>query len=269
MQKRGLIIYREAYGDEDKWTTAMHFLYQRATETLEATIGPQCYDIDEIWRRAYGNEEKWTTAMHVYCQQAKAARESTNRPQLDVDESGRKLEWTVVEDFAILHNARKDTVRQYHQRWLLQASEQDRGGPLPESWTDQVESEAAESRLLPSYDLFKGRELGIPRYDYCVYIDDDALDAIIAHKDDTRPLSEGYIILIKAYWTSHDPFGEDNPGWDGDIGDGEDPIEGCERYDVGWMRYRSRELPWLCISMHMTGIWDIEYDRPPQLSPLI
>lgn len=47
--------------------------------------------------------------------------------------------------------------------------------------------------------------------------------------------------------------------------EGYDPIEGCTRYDVGWMKYEARALIPRAYTLLMDFRWADAYARPPEI----
>ncbi|KAF2224014.1 hypothetical protein BDZ85DRAFT_280633 [Elsinoe ampelina] len=120
-------------------------------------------------------------------------------------------------------------------------------------------------------------EIYSPRGSYCVMIDQDALEAILAAEPppDDDPSEEPYVILLDKTWRQRYKDGTYDSGDDLATGEGEsrepvdegcEPIEDCRMEDVGWM-YTDMTILAVRTFVSLDAIgWDHCYARPPRMS---
>ncbi len=198
---------------------------------------------------AYADEAAWQRFLMHMRQEVHNALAAT--PRLGgggggggVDTSGRQLapylEWTVVEDPS-LEGASKDTVRRHFAAWAAARTPQ-RDGP------------GADGPFIESH---------VPRFMYCVYIDQRCLRTLAAFDDWLRLDRNGPMQYLACTIIDKNcpPHGEGDAGMM--------PVDGCERYYTGWMYAHVGSLPELYNTLgHQRLIsGPNNYARPPRIYP--
>ncbi|OAA79419.1 hypothetical protein LEL_02905 [Akanthomyces lecanii RCEF 1005] len=194
---------------------------------------------------AYADEAAWQRFLMHMRQEVHNALAAT--PRLGgggVDTSGRQLapylEWTVVEDPS-LEGASKDTVRRHFAAWAAARTPQ-RDGP------------GADGPFIESH---------VPRFMYCVYIDQRCLRTLAAFDDWLRLDRNGPMQYLACIIIDKNcpPHGEGDAGMM--------PVDGCERYYTGWMYAHVGSLPELYNTLgHQRLIsGPNNYARPPRIYP--
>lgn len=174
------------------------------------------------------------------------------------------LDLSARDDRVLFDGADKSSVRDHFNAWLTSeeaaaAAEQadawgrprgvlfDRGGSRTLGWKMQG---------------------GSTRYAFPIHVDTAALESVVGESVD-RP-EEGYVNLINSYWAMPDPEtydfegngkvrGEDDP-----TDEGEEPVEGCRLWDVGWMKADIFDLvPGKYATLLQPGRYYTCYKRPP------
>ncbi|KAG8157315.1 hypothetical protein KVR01_012699 [Diaporthe batatas] len=107
-----------------------------------------------ILRGVYDNDDEWQTFLSLY---KAAVADELHDAKLE-DQLGQQLEWTVIEDPAILDGASKGAVR---GRFLTWVEEQKRDG------------EIADRPWAAGY---------LPRYKFCLYVDEVCMKSIVARQ---------------------------------------------------------------------------------------
>ncbi|KAM3506137.1 hypothetical protein MY11210_007687 [Beauveria gryllotalpidicola] len=169
---------------------------------------------------------------------------STTTSTSSLDTSGRQLapylEWTVIED-PRLENASKDAVRAHFASWAAARSPR-RDGP------------GADGPFIESH---------VPRFMYCVYVDQRCLRTLAAFDDWLRLDRNGPMqYLACALVDKNCP-----PGGEGAAG--MPLVDGCDRYYTGWMYAHVGSLPELYNTLgHQRLIsGPNNYARPPRIYP--
>jgi hypothetical protein len=127
----------------------------------------------------------------------------------DAPEVADKLEWTFVEDRAALDGASRTQLRERFKQWAAQAI-----------FTEQPRAQA-QAQEDPTF--------GIPRYDYFIQVDEEALQSVLAApKNDIS--GKGFVNFVDARWK---PLGDRYSDNDDEKFD---PIDGCTEENVGWIR---------------------------------
>ncbi|KAI6814026.1 hypothetical protein KC327_g4385 [Hortaea werneckii] len=159
----------------------------------------------------------------------------------DAPEVADKLEWTFVEDRAALDGASRSQLRERFKQWAAQAiiAEQPR-----------AQAQAQEDSLF-----------GIPRYNYFIQIDEEALQSVLAAPRND-PSGEGFVNFVDARWN---PLGDIYPE---DEDERYDPIDECTEENVGWMRIATMmiDTEWYDAAINFaSGGWFVYYLRPPKI----
>ena len=172
------------------------------------------------------------------------------------------INWDVRDDLPALDGVSKDFVRQHFRKWVL--------GPAT---AQETEGEDA----FPVWRWSHGyRHAPVSRYRYCVYVDEDVLRSVLDADDGIRNFEgelQGYLDVLDAEWEpptqqpeTNDSVTDQNDGEDevyDPVDDGEEPVDGCKLYNVGWMRIESTCLMPTAYAMFNIGAWHINYQRPP------
>ncbi|KAH7010777.1 uncharacterized protein B0I36DRAFT_340962 [Microdochium trichocladiopsis] len=183
--------------------------YQFAEGPLGSIIDARVTDVFQKWgfvimRGAYDNDAQWDTFMGLF---RASLLDELHDFELEA-ELGPDLEITVIEDRAVLENARKDAVRPRFLRWV-------------DARSVERDGEGADAPNLVE---------DLPRFKYCVYVDQVCLNSLSVSPVDGTPgapwcLKEGQIIVIDATGAeSYEPSAEG----------GYEPVEGNASFNVGW-----------------------------------
>ena len=205
-----------------------------------------------IFRCTYSNDAAWSRIMEFIESHVHETLES-----YDADDLKRSLRMTVHSEASILNGASKELVRERFKAWITS-----------EDVRQELVSLDGQQTSISEVDK-------TPRYEYCLHVDQGALDSII---DPEKQLAKedagirGYVNLIDANWEMPDA-GEraaqlriDDPEEDDPLDDGEEPIDGCKLYDVGWMKVSVIGLmPGGYAKLRMR-LWEENYVRPPALA---
>lgn len=198
-----------------------------------------------IYRCTYNDDEAWTRFKDIVNYQSRHFIAKSAAPEV-----GDYLEWTFIEDRDTLENASKDQLRAHFKAWAAQAAE----------------AEVPQLKNKP-YSTYS-----IPRYNYFVHVDDDALRSVVYEAPQPPELDLncfGYVNLVKADWVSikekltADEMADEDLYFEYLY----EPIDGCCEEDVGWMRVPSINLsPGFYDAMHDLGdAWYHFYKRPPEI----
>jgi hypothetical protein len=191
-----------------------------------------------ILRGTYGNDAEWSILMALLKQSIVESLQLAKR----VLELGPYLEWTVIEDRANLENASTDVVRARFLEWVAARS---------------VERDGAQADSPTLIDR-------VPRFKYCIYINDACFDSIGAYK--TRSMKwtldpDGKVAIINSLYCRSDYENDDDRDTDeedsdeGERDEGYAPIEGITDYEVGWAYTEVIDLGSLYASMCYTDEW--------------
>ncbi|KAJ4140848.1 hypothetical protein NW768_000052 [Fusarium equiseti] len=148
------------------------------------------------------------------------------------------LEWTIIEDRDTLDNASKQHVREKFSEWASQRSVQ-RDGPRVE----------------------EAFQYGLPRFRYCIYVDQKCLDTVNQYKawaDAGGPGSPEhvvYVILDKRC----KPEGQGKGGFP--------RIEGCSREYTGWQYAGVDAIADVYNTLSIKDLSEDDYVRPPHIFP--
>lgn len=196
---------------------------------------------------AYGDDAAWQRFLSHMKAEVHSALHAT--PRLPgggggVDMSGRQLapylEWTVMEDPS-LEGASKDTIRRHFAAWSAARTPQ-RDGP------------GADGPFIESH---------VPRFMYCVYVDQRCLRTLPAFDDWLRIDRNGPMQYLACVLVDKN-CSEGGEGEGGMVG-----VDGCERYYTGWMYAHAGSLPELYNTLgHQRLIsGPNNYARPPRIYP--
>ncbi|KAH8169129.1 hypothetical protein LIA77_11255 [Sarocladium implicatum] len=169
-----------------------------------------------ILRGVYGNSNaEWETFLALY----KAAIWDELHYFGLADELGPHLQFTIVEDRAVLEDVSKDAARARFLEWV----DEQRCGEL-----------ADRPRVLDSHARFR----------YCIYINEVCLKTMTARLDKYLGIGErwcldtsGHVVIIHALHEDHEPEEPEEPEEEEEEEDAYDEyplIEGNTQKDVGW-----------------------------------
>ncbi|KAM3556123.1 hypothetical protein MY1884_005223 [Beauveria asiatica] len=228
----------------------LHTMQQTGLHAWGFVIYRGCsYADDAAWQRfvAYMKQEVHNTLLatpRLPPSTTSTTTTSTSTSTSLLDTSGRQLapylEWTVIED-PRLENASKDAVRAHFASWAAARSPR-RDGP------------GADGPFIESH---------VPRFMYCVYVDQRCLRTLAAFDDWLRLDRNGPMqYLACALVDKNCP-----PGGEGAAG--MPPVDGCDRYYTGWMYAHVGSLPELYNTLgHQRLIsGPNNYARPPRIYP--
>ncbi|KAM3443537.1 hypothetical protein MY4824_000423 [Beauveria thailandica] len=225
----------------------LHTMQQTGFHAWGFVIYRGCsYADDAAWQRfvAYMKQEVHNTLLATPRLPPPTTSTSTSTSTSLLDTSGRQLapylEWTVIED-PRLENASKDAVRAHFASWAAARSPR-RDGP------------GADGPFIESH---------VPRFMYCVYVDQRCLRTLAAFDDWLRLDRNGPMqYLACALVDKNCP-----PGGEGAAG--MPPVDGCDRYYTGWMYAHVGSLPELYNTLgHQRLIsGPNNYARPPRIYP--
>lgn len=191
-----------------------------------------------VYRCTYSDDEAWLR----YVQYIR------DKTIANLDHLGQRfllekyLDIQVVEDRNQLDGASKSQVRSLFADWAENHRQTEQGGP-------GMASRCAKM---------------IPRFNYCVYVDQACLDTLLAHEVWQREREEGGHkrelpprVVCAIIDTDCEPEGEGQEGYE--------PVEGCTRYFPGWMYCRLDFTTSLYNRLHAEELTQgpQEYERPP------
>ncbi|KAM3546857.1 hypothetical protein ARSEF1564_000170 [Beauveria bassiana] len=228
----GFVIYRGcSYADDAAWQRFIAYMKQEVHNTLLATP-----------RLPTASSSSSSSSSSTTTTPTATSTSATTTSLLDT--SGRQLapylEWTVIED-PRLENASKDAVRAHFASWAAARSPR-RDGP------------GADGPFIESH---------VPRFMYCVYVDQRCLRTLTAFDDWLRLDRNGPMqYLACALVDKNCP-----PGGEGAAG--MPLVDGCDRYYTGWMYAHVGSLPELYNTLgHQRLIsGPNNYARPPRIYP--
>lgn len=191
-----------------------------------------------IFRCTYSDDDAW----HRYVQYIRD--EAINNLEL----VGQKfllekyLDFPVVEDRGQLDGASKSLVRSVFADQAERDRQTEHGGPGTASQFARM----------------------IPRFNYCIYVDQACLDTLLAREKWDRECQQGeheFKMPPKVVCVIIDTDCEEG----GEGMDGYDPVEGCTRYFPGWMYCAVKFLVGTYDRLHVEELVDgyQEYERPP------
>jgi hypothetical protein len=191
-----------------------------------------------IYRCTYADDQGWDRFKQLVHGRTWESMQSSDAPEV-----ADSLEWTFVEDRSALDGASRSQLREHFKQWAAKAfvSEQPRA---------QDDTQSLESLMF-----------GVPRYNYFVQVDDEALQSVLAAPK--RDLSgKGFVNFVDSRWEPMDKehYGPIEQG--GEL----DAVDGCEQENVGWMKIASLMIDagWYDAAFNFPGVgWYVYYLRPP------
>jgi len=155
------------------------------------------------------------------------------------------LNWSAHEDRDLLNGASKSFVRQQLRDWSANCS------------TDEKSRPDAAPFIIDQ----------TPRTTYCVQVDEAALKSVVEPDPKlSGPFDNlGFVNLVRADWEVPDPADHDpeETGFNDPFDEGEDPVEGCRLWDVGWWKVSACGSMLGTYGRLLSKHWGISYVRPP------
>lgn len=197
-----------------------------------------------IYRLTYGDDSAWARLLEILTLRA---RESLELEDEEAKEAGTaqdahalmaSLEWTVQEDPATLDGASKSQVRTRFKQYV-ESSQKPWG----------------------------------PRYAACLAVDAASLASVLEGPQPPEVDLEDstFVYLIDRCWEHVDresydweAMGQD-PAQDDPEDEGEEEVEGCKMFDVGWMKVNSNGIAPRTYDLLDGMGWDGLYVRPPRV----
>jgi hypothetical protein len=182
-----------------------------------------------IYRCDYESDADWSEFLKRLRYQAERALECYNG--LDMLDN---FDMKVFEDESSLDCASKFSVREKFGNWTATAPDAEQG------------TANAAAAL---------------RYRYCIHADAEVLESVVHHAE-APPAPEGrgpgFVNLVSKYW---------EPDTADLMEKGEEPVEGSELRDVGWMKveYQSVMVDFYVLLRDWND-WYREYRRPPEIA---
>jgi hypothetical protein len=216
-----------------------------------------------IYRCTYQDDYAWERFKQIFHERTREYMDMSETPEA-AKSLAYKLEWTFVEDREALDGASRFQLRERFKEWAAQSIV-----------TEQPRTRAETER-------FPEPTFGIPRYQYFIQVDDEALQSVLAApKDDFY--EGGFINFVDSRWR---PMG-DRPSRScmsdsRDIKDGDedeviededddevfDPIDGYTEENVGWMRLAATTVIgtefYVSVYDYNSSGWYVIYKRPPE-----
>lgn len=182
-----------------------------------------------IYRCTYFSDADWDIVMSYLRSQIQRILQMDNG--LDMLSS---LRLTVFSDPSLYANASTSAIRAHFTQWAATAPAQEQGA---------------------------GMSAGLSqRYRYCIMVDAEALNSVLREGSEPETLSDGFVNLIWKDWEPEPPRPNrrETP---------EEPIEGCTRHDVGWMRVAYQDVG-VGMYYYLRDYNDRyrEYRRPPEVA---
>jgi hypothetical protein len=192
-----------------------------------------------IYRCTYQDDEGWDRFKQIVHERTQNSIQKSDAPEV-----AASLEWTFVED-ATLDGASKSQLRERFNHWAAQAF-----------ITEQPRAQAdAQQDPDPTF--------GIPRYNYFIHVDEEALQSVLAAPV-RDPYGKGFVNFVDSRWK---PMGSERYG---EVEDEEklDLIDGCTEENIGWMKIASVMIDTELYDAAFTfpgGGWYVYYQRPPEV----
>lgn len=174
----------------------------------------------------------------------------------------------VFEDTSVLEGASKIELRKMFINWRSEVAVEE----------ERIDEPGASPILIP--DGRGGTRGTKQRYNYFVQIDEESLYSIIDRETKTHTrdygLVLGHVNVISADWELPDPQyyaeiraadnDEDPSDYEDPVDEGEEPLEGCRLYDVGWMKTNISVSHVGTQQILTESVWDHNYVRPPGIA---
>ncbi|KAF5021894.1 hypothetical protein F66182_6042 [Fusarium sp. NRRL 66182] len=188
-----------------------------------------------IYRCAYADQSQWDRYFEFF----KAAVEDELEYRGLSSLLMKYCDWTVIHDPATLDGASKDIVRQRFAAWAAGRSAE-RDGPGADR---------------PTVEL-------MPRFRYCVYVDQGCLDTVDQYYSWVEEGSPRHIRKVVCVILDKDC---DHRGRGRG---GQESVEGCLRSYTGWMYAIVESIPGVYNRLSYEDLGEGDYYRPPSVWPL-
>jgi hypothetical protein len=186
-----------------------------------------------IYRTTYKSESDWEEFLRRFLGRVRKTLEYYEG--LDMWDSFRP---TVMEDKSRFDGATPTQIRDAFKEWARTACETEQG----------VTYERAEW----AYGA---------RYRLCILVDEEAVRSVLEIPEERldKLNTTGFVVMINGRWVPEIAEGEDDD-------DEYEPLYGCTREDVGWMKvHYDRAQIVASTTMRDGSDWDLEYRRPPAI----
>lgn len=194
-----------------------------------------------IYRCTYEDDHGWDRFKQIIYERTQREMQESDTP-----EAADSLEWTFVEDRTTLDGASRAKLRDRFNQWAAQAIV-----------TKQPRAQA-ETQIEPTF--------GIPRYNYFIQVDEEALKSVLAAPDDLY--GEGYVNFVDSQWRPLAGRSFHGKPYDSIEDEVFDEIDGCTEENVGYMRIASGmiDAAWYDTVVDFPGGgWYLYYKRPPEI----
>ncbi|KAJ0413597.1 hypothetical protein BJY00DRAFT_57786 [Aspergillus carlsbadensis] len=189
-----------------------------------------------LYRSTYKSDADWAEFLRRLLFRTQRFIEISHPPDLV-----NQFRLTVLEDESAFDGATTSAIRAHFKQWTETAVEDEQG----------ASAHPKEAQ----------------RYRYCVQVDEKALDSVVRKApvtQDTYAINTvGYVRLIRKDWKPDDVVMCMDGVVKASLEDfAEAPIEGCTRYDVGWMKVPYDNLINVFRHLRPPQSWDDYYHRP-------
>lgn len=188
-----------------------------------------------VYRCTYEDDAAWTRFKELVAERARTSLAGSQAPELL-----QNLDIRYFDDRTAFEGASKDDARAHFVRWCA---------------SDEAKAEQFDPGD-PALAVITTMHLSSPRYSYFAHVDTAALESIVG----PDVVDEGdYVNIVDSQWYLPGP---DDEGESAD--EGEEPVEGCRMYDVGWMKMSSGSLHLSAYAfLENADLWSSAYTRPP------
>lgn len=193
-----------------------------------------------IYRCTYSDDEAWLRYVQYIKDKTISSLDLMGQQFL----LEKYLDFPVIEDRYQLEGASKSVVRTLFAEQAERDRQKDQGGP---------------GTATPFAKM-------IPRFNYCVYVDQLCLDTLLAREKWEHEREQGQHqqglpprVICAIIDTDCEPDGEGEDGYE--------PVEGCTRWFPGWMYCRADFLASLYDRLHFEELTEgyKSYERPPSV----
>jgi hypothetical protein len=216
------------------------FLYGDVVEESLHTDGHRAWGF-VIYRCTYKSDADWAAFLRLLMEDTEKMLWSA-AGELDLLEN---LALTVFDDPARFDGVTAAVVREHFRGWAAAAPEREQG---------------------PGKGLCTKLGFSSQRYTYCLQVGEEELESVL--KPEPKRLNDSFVRLVAKDWEpgleEHD---DDDDAYDDELYDGEEPVEGCSDWDVGWMKVQFNSVmlePYAYLRDDLA--WEQYYRRPPSIA---
>lgn len=137
-----------------------------------------------IYRCTYGNDKKWAEFMEVL--EAMGRCHTVEDPELDAT-----LAFDVREDEALVKSNDLSGVRHHFENWI---HSDEIKSEMREGKYENIDEDADLLHRIHNVQMNKSKpvHLSCPRYSYFIYVDDEAMESVLAHKENSKWWQSNY-----------------------------------------------------------------------------